>query len=159
MKRMMLGVSSFVRRPGLVASALLALGLLSGSGAQAAPQKLTVSHPWIRFLTPNLPAAGYFTLYDGGTRPAVLVSADAPACGTMMLHESVIKNGIAHMKMVKKIVVPAHGSVTFHPGGYHLMCMQPASTMAPGQHVQVSLHFQDGSSLAATFPVYGAKGQ
>ncbi len=27
--------------------------------------------------------------------------------------------------MVKQVTVPAHGAVSFSPGGYHLMCMQP----------------------------------
>ncbi len=75
-----------------------------------------------------------------------------------MLHRSVSENGTARMEMVPNVVVPPHGTVTFSPGGYHLMCMSPAAAIAPGQSVPVSLRFNDGTSLSVKFPVYGAKG-
>ncbi len=153
------GVSSSGPRPGRVASVALALALLAAPGAQAASQDLTISQPWIRFLTPAIPAAGYFTLKNAGAQAVELTGAESPACGTLMLHESVVESGTAHMRMVKSIVVPAHGSVSFRPGGYHLMCMKPSAKMAPGGHIPVSLRFQDGTTLLATFPVYGAKGK
>jgi copper(I)-binding protein len=46
--------------------------------------------------------------------------------------------------------------VTFAPGGYHLMCMQPS--MKIGETVNVTLMFQDGSKLAAALPVFGPQG-
>jgi copper(I)-binding protein len=61
------------------------------------------------------------------------------------------------MMDVPRVTVPAHGQVAFAPGGYHLMCMQPA--MKPGQSVMVTLSFKDGSSLAVDMPVYGATGR
>ena len=151
---------SSVRRPGPAASAALAVGLLAAPRcAQAATQGLTVSHPWMRFLTPGTPAAGYFTLSNGSGRPAMLTGAASPDCGQLMLHRSVVENGTAQMKMVSSVAVPAHGAVTFRPGGYHLMCMQPSARMTPGHSVPVSLQFRDGTSVSATFPVYGAKGK
>lgn len=148
-----------MRRPGLAAaSAALALGWLAAP-AMAAGSALTLSHPWIRFLTPQIPAAGYFTLHNGGSAPAELTGAASPDCGKLMLHQSIIENGTAHMRMVMSILVPAHGSVVFRPGAYHLMCMQPSDAIRPGQRVPVSLDFKDGTTLSATFPVYGAKGK
>lgn len=146
-------------RPGRVVSAALALGLLAAPAARAANQDLTVAQPWIRFLTHSIPAAGYFTLQNNSATAVELTGAASPACGTLMLHESVLENGIAHMRMVKSIAVPAHGSVTFRPGGYHLMCTEPSAKMAPGRSVPVSLRFSDGTSVLATFPVYGPKGK
>lgn len=154
-----MGALSFKRRPGPAASAVLALALLASPAAQAASQDLSVSKPWIRFLTPGMPAAGYFALNNNGAHPVVLTGAASPACGQLMLHESMVMNGTAHMRMVKSITVPAHGSVSFRPGGYHLMCMQPASSMAPGQSAPVTLRFKDGRSISARFPVYGPKGK
>lgn len=148
-----------MRRPGLAAaSAALALGLLATPAVAAGPA-VTVSHQWMRFLTPQIPAAGYFTLYNGSGQPAVLTGAASPDCGQLMLHRSEMKNGMASMHMVPDIVVPPHGSVTFQPGGYHLMCMSPAATLRPGHTVPVSLRFKDGPAMAVNFPVYGAKGK
>ena len=146
--------------PGAVRALALAAGLCAAAGmAVAAAPAVTISHPWMRFLTPQIPAAGYFTLSNESAHPVTLTAAASPDCGQLMLHRSVAANGTARMEMVRSIVVPAHGAVTFSPGGYHLMCMSPAAAMAPGATVPVTLSFADGSSLPASFPVYGAKGK
>jgi copper(I)-binding protein len=62
------------------------------------------------------------------------------------------------MMGVKSVPVPAHGSVSFAPGGYHLMCMQPKD-MKPGGTATVTLSFKDGTSLKGDFPIKGATGQ
>jgi hypothetical protein len=112
----------------------------------------------MRFLTPQIPAAGYVTLSNSGDRAVTLTGAASPDCGQLMLHRSVSQDGTARMEMVPDVVVPPHGSVAFRPGGYHLMCVSPAADIAPGHSVPVALHFKDGSTLSARFPVYGAKG-
>lgn len=116
-----------------------------------------VADPWFRFLLPTLPAGGYMTLRNPTAEPAVLTAAHSQACGTMMLHESVGQNGQEKMVAVKNVVIPAHGSFTFRPGGYHVMCMQP--TMKPGQSVAVTLEFVHLAPLTVAFKVYGATGR
>ena len=89
----------------------------------------------------------------------MLIGASSPACGSLMMHESIQSNGIARMEMVKNITVPAHGRLAFQPGGYHLMCVSPKSPLTPDQTVPVSVRFQDGSSLSSDFRVFSAKGK
>lgn len=157
--------SWFTRRPGLAAASVCAaLGALAAPAAAAppsasAPPSVTVSHQWMRFLTPQIPAAGYMTLHNGGSRPTVLTGAASPGCGMLMLHRSIVQSGVAKMVMVQSVTVPSHGSIAFQPGGYHLMCMQPAADVRPGKHVPVSLTFEGGGTLSVVFPVYGAKGK
>jgi periplasmic copper chaperone A len=149
----------FTRPLGLAVVNLALAPSVLGAPAAAAPPSLTIAHAWLRFLTPQIPVAGYFTLHNSGQQAAVLTGATSPDCGKLMLHESVVHNGAATMQTVPDVVVPAQGSVMFHPGGYHLMCMSPSPTIAPGHTVPVSLLFKDGPTLAANFPVYGAKGK
>jgi copper(I)-binding protein len=141
------------RRPifSLSMACLLAMPPL----AQAASPAVTVTKPWMRYLLPSLPAAGYMTLTNSGNTDAVLTGAASPACGMLMLHKSQDDSGMAMMMDMQTITIPANGSVTFAPGGYHLMCMQPK--MKIGDKLPLTLSFQDGSSLAATMPVYGAQ--
>ena len=61
--------------------------------------------------------------------------------------------------MVQTVRIPAHGKVTFAPGGYHLMCMSPAKDMAPGRSVPVMLRFENGGGITADFPVRGVSGR
>jgi periplasmic copper chaperone A len=119
----------------------------------------TLSDGWIRMLTPQLPAAGYFVLTNPSDHVLMLTGASSPACGSLMLHESIVTNGTARMIMVKDVPVPAHGQLAFQPGSYHLMCMSPTSQLAPAQAVPVSLHFQSGRTVTADFRVLTAKGK
>jgi copper(I)-binding protein len=124
--------------------------------AAAAPP-VTVGKPWMRYLLPNIPAAGYMTLLNTGAADVVLTGASSPACGMLMLHKSDDSSGMAMMMDVPALKVPAHGQVALAPGGYHLMCMAPR--MKPGDSVTVVLTFQDGSTMVTAMPVYGAQGQ
>jgi copper(I)-binding protein len=60
---------------------------------------------------------------------------------------------------VTSVKVPAHGAVSFAPGGYHLMCMQPQPSVQVGSSAVVTLKFDDGQSLTQAFPVKGPGGQ
>ena len=143
---------------------LLVLGLVAGTlsgavGARADEGGLALTHPWFRLVMPSLPAAGYFTLSNSGAAAQSLVGASSPGCGMLMLHRSVNQGGQERMVMVQSVPVPAHGKVSFAPGGYHLMCMSPTAALRPGQSVPVTLRFAGGGSLTASFPVRNATGK
>jgi periplasmic copper chaperone A len=126
--------------------------------ARAAEAGLALADPWFRLVMPSLPAAGYFTLSNADGAARTLIGAASPACGMLMLHRSVDQGGRESMAMVDRVPVPAHGKLGFAPGGYHLMCTSPTAAMRPGHSVPVTLHFADGSSLTASFPVRDATG-
>jgi len=138
-----------MRRLGILAAFLLA-------GPALAQSSVTITKPWMRYLLPSIPAAGYMLVQNSGDADAVITGAASPDCGTLMLHKSTDDSGMAMMMDMQTITVPAHGSVAFAPGGYHLMCMSP--TMKVGGHVPVTLTLQDGSKIPASLPVYGAQG-
>lgn len=127
--------------------------------APAAPSGLAVSDAWFRSLPGTLPAGGYFTLRNTGNAKAVLTGAESPACGMLMLHRSENKGGMAGMDMVGAVDVPPGGSVSFTPGSYHLMCMDPKAGMKPGGSVPVTLRFQGGGQVMAQFDVRNATGR
>jgi copper(I)-binding protein len=133
--------------------------LLLAADAPAAPAGLAVSDAWFRALPGTLPAGGYFMLRNSGSAKAVLTGAESPACGTLMLHRSQNKGGMAGMDMVQAVDVPAGGSIRFMPGGYHLMCMAPKPVLKPGGSVPVTLLFQGGGQLTARFDVRNATGR
>jgi periplasmic copper chaperone A len=132
---------------------------VAGARADAASSSLKIADPWMRSILPSLPAAGYFTLSNESAAPRRLVGASSPACGMLMLHRSINRNGEESMAMVKSVGIPAHGSAAFAPGGYHLMCMSPTKELAPGHSVPVILLLDGGATLTASFPVRGATGK
>ena len=142
--------------PAIFVAMMLSASVAAHAGA---PDGISLSDPWFRFITPTIPAAGYFMLSNSTAAAQTLIGASSPACGSLMLHQSVTKSGVEQMIMVPKVDIPAHGTLQFAPGGYHLMCMSPAAAMRPGQSVPVTLQFDGGESLDASFPVRGATGK
>jgi periplasmic copper chaperone A len=140
-------------KAGLILAAMLVLSMPAFAAGG-----LTVEKPWMRLIIKARPAAGYFTLKNDTDKPVALTGAASSACGMMMLHRSVEENGVEKMLPVKSLTVPAHGAVSFSPGGYHIMCMQPQAGMEIGKSVPVTLKFADGSSIEAQFPVKGPGG-
>lgn len=129
--------------------------VLCTSVAQAADA--TVGKAWFRKLPAGVPAGGYFELHNESDKRLSLTGASSPACGMLMLHKSDNMGGMDEMSMVDSIPIDPHATLVFKPGGYHLMCMQPA--MRVGEAVPVTLDFADGSKLSAPFAVRDAKGQ
>jgi copper(I)-binding protein len=126
--------------------------------APANAAQVTVSDAWFRSLPGHLPAGGYFTLHNTG--PDVrLTGAQSPACGMLMLHKSSTSGGMAEMAMVESVDIAHSGTVSFAPGGYHLMCTSPTGAMTPGANVPVTLTFGDGSTSTAVFAVKNANGK
>lgn len=98
------------------------LAILVLAVAACAPaRQLYVDQAWIR-LSPNadMPSAGYFTAH-GGEEDARLLSITSPLVLRVELHESMEQGGMATMKPLDSVTIPARGKVTFAPGGKHLM--------------------------------------
>ena len=131
---------------------------LPAEAAKAAEPDVSVSDAWMRVIVPSRPAAGYFKLENKGDSAVDLVGASSAGCGMVMLHQSLHENGMDKMQMVKSVAVPAHGSVDFAPGSYHLMCMAPSADLKPGTTTPVTLKFATGD-VTVDFVVKSATGE
>jgi copper(I)-binding protein len=130
--------------------AILALGT---SVAMAGASTVDVSNARIRLLPGDLPLAGYFDMHNSGKKAISLTSASSPAFGMVMIHKSMHKNGEAMMMMVKKIEVAPGKTVSFAPGGYHLMLMHRKKDLKVGDKVMIELVFSNGHKMDVQFKV------
>ena len=134
----------------LCLAALLLLPLAAWSDGP----EVSASHVWIRQAPPGISVlGGYFTLQNLTDKPLDLKSVSSPEFGSVQMHKSFIKDDQEQMEAVPSITLPAHGSIEFKPGGYHLMLMQPKKNLFPGDMVTLDLSFSDGSELAILAPV------
>src|SRR5690242_5165750 len=96
---------------------LLSLLLLAGlSGPAFGAPAVSVTEAWFRSLPGGLPAGGYFTAHNNGTRDLAITGAKSNGCGMLMLHQSQDMGGRSSMSMMDKVALPAGGSVAFTPG-------------------------------------------
>ena len=132
----------------LIAALVLICGSVSAQTYQAGDLTLTdaFSYP-----TTGRSGAGYFTLTNDGAADALLdVEADYPK---VMLHKSMMKDGVMTMEHQMRLVVPPQGEIEFAPGGYHVMFMGLKEGWGVGDDIKATLIFETSGSLDVTFKV------
>lgn len=138
---------------------LVVVAALWSVHAVAAGMDVTVEHPWVREAPPTAAALGGFMVLKNNTdKPLVLVGASSPDTAEVMLHRSIMEGGMMKMVHQKSIEIPAKGQLEFKPGDYHLMLMKPKKAFKAGDKIEITLKFEDGSTLPATFEVRAGMG-
>ena len=136
---------------GLVVMLLAAVVIAAEGG-------IIVENAWIREAPPGARAmAGYMTVKNNGTNDKVLVGASSDAFGEVMLHRTIVEDGMAKMVHQMAITIPAKGAVTFEPNGYHVMLMGPKKPLKAGDKVEITLKFKDGESVKVVHEVRAAE--
>ncbi len=137
----------------MVKNLIVLLGLCIAGLAQA-DGHLMVDDAWVREAPPGaLALAGYMTLHNHAEKERVLVGAQSPAFGSVMLHKTVIEGDMSKMVHQHMITIPAGGMISFEPNSYHLMMMKPKQPLKAGDKVVVTLSFKDGTTQEVTHEV------
>lgn len=138
---------------------ILVMGLICAPSLGAAHDynvgTLVINHPITHeTIKSAMSGAGYFSVTNNGDTDDRLlaVTADFPR---VMMHDSTVANGVATMAhLVDGIVVPAGGSVTFAPGGKHVMFMGlKGDPFEIGEEIPATLRFQNAGDVEILFNV------
>jgi copper(I)-binding protein len=136
----------------VVVIAVVAHALLAAAGAQAAPAPIAASQAWTRPAAAGGNAAGYVTLVNHGG-PDLLIGAESPLAQRVELHTSSMTGGVMRMGAEAATPVPAHGQVSFAPGGRHLMFVGLKRPLRVGERAPATLRFKNGGRLKVEFVV------
>jgi copper(I)-binding protein len=148
-------------------AALAIAMLLAGANTAALAHSVTVgsltlTDLWTRATPPAAPtAAGYLTITNNGSEADRLIAAASPIAETVQLHTMEMKDGVMSMHPVEGgIEIPAGGSVTLAPGGFHIMFITLKDTLKEGGTVPVTLTFEKAGSVDTFLHIMaiGAKG-
>ena len=137
----------------LSGSALLCLSALSASqAADVTAQALTLSDAWVRSSVPGqVNGAGYVKIQNKGTQADRLLSATSAAANTVELHTVITENGVAKMREINGLDVPADKTITMAPGGYHVMFLQIKEPFKEGSVIPVTLKFEKAGEVKVDF--------
>ncbi len=110
---------------------------------------IAIGHPWTRPTSgTTAPGVGYMVLDNRGPADDRLLSAASPAAEAVTMHRTEVRDGIARMLPQEAgIAIPAHGSVSLEPGGYHLMLGGLKAPLALGQAVPLTLTFEKAGTV------------
>ncbi len=130
------------------------ISALSAVPAASEEAGVSVRDAWIRETPPGMTMmAGYMVLRNNTSRPQFLVAASSSGFQSVMIHRTIVKDGMAGMVHPSQIELAPNGSLLFAPGGYHLMLMTPKRTLRAGDPVVINLEFRGGLVLPVAFEV------
>ena len=123
---------------------LLILLLLAFAGCSSDPQPPLVAEALE--VTPPIPgrrmSAGFMELTNNTSEAMTITHVVCTDYEKVEIHESTVEDGVAKMRRIPELVVPANSSLTLERGGLHLMLMGAA-----GEPDNVSLSFFDDDML------------
>jgi protein SCO1/2 len=127
----------------------------NGQAAIGAPRSaIEVERAYVVIPAGQAPAALYLTVRNTGSVADSLVGGTADGHGEFMLHESVVDKakGLATMRMLPALAVPAHGSGRLAPAGAHgMIALQ--GPLARGDRISLALRFARAGVVRATATV------
>ncbi len=129
-----------------LAAAAFAFCALAGASPAALAQDagLKVDDAWVRSTVPNQHATGVFMRLTSAAAGR-LVGVESQAAKHVEIHEMAMQDNVMKMRQVPGIALPAGQAVELKPGGYHVMLIDLARQIAPGDHVALTLIVEDAA--------------
>lgn len=134
---------------GMWARATVAEGEMGGMSMDAAPQQTEEAHAGgMEHMAMDAVSAAYMTIINRGESDVTLVGAATDAATTAEIHEVVMNGDVMQMQpLADGLLIPAGGSVTLQPGGYHIMMMGLTRALAPGDALALTLTFATADGM------------
>jgi periplasmic copper chaperone A len=120
-----------------------------------ATSTITVEQPWAR-ATPAGATTGavYMMLANKAPTADRLTAASSDVAGKVQIHEMAVVDGIMKMRQLANgLAIPAGGSVTLKPGGYHVMLIGLKKQLIAGQTLPLTLTFAKAGNISITVPI------
>lgn len=120
---------------------------------------LEIQDAWARASAPmQKNGAAYLTIVNHGGQPDRLVAVGGDVAGSAELHASTVdEQGVATMRPVDGVEVPAGGEVVLQPGGLHIMLMDLRQPLAKGASFPLQLRFERAGTVAVQIEVQAAR--
>lgn len=141
----------------VLVSFALALASCSSSGASPAAGSMTVTGAWARqAMSMDTAGAAYMTIANGTGEADALTGVRTDAAANPEIHETTNEGGMMAMHPVERIEVPAGGSVSLEPGGYHIMLINLTQELQVGGTIDLTLTFEKAGEIKVTAEVRAA---
>ena len=137
---------------------LLAIALIAAIGIAATPTKvpaheytlgtLLIKHPMAR-PTPPVAKNGavFLEITDKNGEGDTLLSAATPNAARSEIHLTTVVDDVARMARQEKVDIAPGETVTFKPGGLHIMLMGLKGALVEGEEFPLTLNFEKSGSV------------
>jgi len=118
---------------------------------------MMVENAWSRAALAGRTGVVYFTAMSMGGADR-LISASTPVAEHAELHESMQSGGMSKMRPVASVPMTAGATVTFAPGGLHVMLIGLKRPLKEGDSFPLTLQFEKAGAVETTVKVGKAGG-
>ena len=132
----------------------LALGAAPALAQEFKGGDIVIEKPWARATPKGAEVgAGYLVIHNNGATPDRLKGGSS-AFAAVEVHEMSMAGGVMKMREVAGgLEIPAHGTVTLAPNGYHLMFTGLKQPLQKGAVAKATLNFERAGAIAVDFAV------
>ena len=95
------------------------------------------------------PGVAYFNLNNGSGPARKLAGVHVDGVGRTEMHETKMESGVSKMAMVKDIALEPGKTLSFAPGGYHVMLFDLDPALKAGGTTEVTLTLDNGDKISA----------
>ena len=116
---------------------------------------VTIQGAWARASAGAATTGAAYVTLMGGAKPDRLTGVSTPVAEMAEVHQTINDNGIMKMRSVAGVPIPAHQTVIFSPGGYHIMLMGLKQPLTAGQSFPLTLTFAHGKPTTVDVKIRG----
>lgn len=145
----------------LLAAVIMLTATLPATAHTEESEHLTISHPWSRATAPNQKVGAVFmeiSTRDG--KADRLIGGSTPDAEKVEIHNHVMDGDVMRMRRIDGVDIPAEGSVTLAPGGYHVMLIGLKGPLLEENVIPLTLIFENAGKveIEAVVEAAGARG-
>jgi copper(I)-binding protein len=109
---------------------------------------MQIAQAWSR-PTPPIGATGaaYLTITNTGGKADRLLGASTPMAVSAEINETRHTQGVAQMRRLESLEIPAGQTLRLEPGALHIMLLDLVRPLKPGAQYPLTLNFRDAGAV------------
>lgn len=117
------------------------------SAADPGPPQISIEQPWARATPEGATTAAVYAVIRNAGGADRLLSVETPASAGTEVHRTEHENGMAQMRAVESLDIPARGQVFLQPSGLHLMLNGLHAQLVEGQRIPLGFLFEKSGRI------------
>ncbi|KAA6204452.1 MAG: copper chaperone PCu(A)C [Candidatus Tokpelaia sp.] len=121
---------------------------------------VTVQSAWARAMLPGAKVgAGYFEIRNNSRTAIRLTEVHSNVAQKVEIHSMTMEGNVMKMRhLADGVEIAAQSQISFKPGSYHLMFINPKTPFKAGEKFEAQFKFSNGEIMEVPFTVRAAAG-
>ncbi len=142
----------------VVSLVLLISCVFANAGVASESTAVLVENGYARESIPGTSiSSAYMAISNLSAKNIKLVAASSSVSDRIEIHQHIMSDGLMRMRQRDYVDILAKNTVIFQPSGFHLMMFDLKQPLKAKEHIVITLHFDDKSSIDVNYTIKGLK--